>query len=181
MLFVEREMYEDHESDGDNDDEDMNDAKKGSSMRGSEIKYEDFFRGGVSKKSAKDTVTPLSSSVKKSSKKKGSKKDKEESYEGKGEGDDESDSDGDFDEAGGDDYDFGDDDDEEGEGEEVSAKVVRKRALTTHEKRDLKMAAQIAEIESKTGTSCRTLAFFLCYDSSKEDALSSPLMCCQAS
>ena len=153
MLFVEREMYEDHESDGDNDDEDVNDVKKGSSMRGSEIKYEDFFRGGVSKKSGKDSAAPLSSSAKKSSKKQGSKKDAEESEESEeGEGDDESDSDGDFDEAAGDDYDFGDDDDDEDgeEGEGVSAKVVRKRALTTHEKRDLKMAAQIAEIESKS-------------------------------
>ena len=74
-------------------------------------------------------------------------------------------SDEDFDENGEDDYDFGGDDDEnenedddenesedeDGTGERVSknAKPKQQRALTTHEKREQRMAIQIAQIESK--------------------------------
>ena len=193
MLFVERQMYDDHESEGsDNEDDSKKKKKKGNNMRGSEIKYEDFFRGdmptkgdksekkgnaveaksssgkksdGKSNSSSKPlkASTASSSKISKSSKSKTvveeddyeddegdegdeeeeGEEDEEDDEEGEGfEGeDDEDDSEGDFDETGGDDYDFGDDDEEE------APKAVRTRGLTTHEKRELQMAAQIKEIE----------------------------------
>ena len=166
MLFVEREMYDDHESEEDDDEDnssgrDKKKKKKASkNMKGSEIKYEDFFRGDISKTKSESSST--SESAKSSSGKKAKsiiKNDIEEEYgdddddddvEGEeNEGDeDDSDGDGDFDENGGDDYDFGDD--EEDVEESKSSKVIaRTRALTTHEKRELKMAAQIKEIEGE--------------------------------
>ena len=165
MLFVEREMYDDHESDGDDDDDTSNKKKKkkGSrDMKGSEIKYEDFFRGDISQTKSESASSSESAKSSSGNKSKGSVKKHiveddggddeddldEEEEDGEGEGnEDEDDSERDFDENGGDDYDFDDDDDEEVENGKASKTPVRTRALTTHEKRELKMAAQIKEIE----------------------------------
>lgn len=157
MLFVERQMYDDLESDDgtDGDDEDSSSKKKGSNMKGSEIKYEDFFRGGVSTSNKKGSVDAATSSggKKRSKVMKTRGEDSDDDSEDGSDGDegiveDDDDSEGDFDETGGDDYDFGDDETGEGEQSSGATAAVRQRALTTHEKRNLKMASQIAEIES---------------------------------
>lgn len=158
MLFVERQMYDDLESDDgtDGDDVDSSSKKKGSNMKGSEIKYEDFFRGGISisnKKGSMDAATSSGGKKRSKAMKTGGEDSDDDSGVGFNEDEgvaDDDDSEGDFDENGGDDYDFGDDEAGEGEGEGSSGNTaaVRQRALTTHEKRNLKMASQIAEIES---------------------------------
>ena len=164
MLFMETQMYDDHESEKDASDEEEPDAnrkKSDGNLRGSEIRYEDFFRGDMS---AKKSTPSSSSSAKKegsaSSRKESkvsSKKDEDEDEEEGSGFDGEEDSEGDFDEAGQDDYDFGDDgDDDDGDGDDGSlvggastAAPVQQRALTTHEKREQRMALQIAQIESE--------------------------------
>ena len=159
MLFVEREMYDDHESEEDDDEDnssikDRKKKKSNKNMKGSEIKYEDFFRDDVSKTKSESSAKSSSGKKSKSAVKNqadmdhGSDDDHDMEEEEEDNEGDEDDSDGDFDENGEDDYDFGDDDDDIEDGK--SSKVItRTRALTTHEKRELKMAAQIKEIEGK--------------------------------
>jgi hypothetical protein len=171
MLFVERQMYDDLESDdgSDGDGENPSSKKKGSSMKGSEIKYEDFFRGGISlpnKKGSVDAATSSGGKKRSKAMKIGGEDSDDDSEDGSDdfEGiEDEDDSEGDFDEVGGDDYDFGDD--EAGEGERSSGTAaVRQRALTTHEKRNLKMASQIAEIESTLSINSSDSSCPVCLD-----------------
>ena len=181
MLFMERQMYDDHESEEDTSDEEGTDANRktnSGNLRGNQIKYEDFFRGDMIVK------RPFPSSS--SSKKKGngsSKKGNVMSKKNDADDDDEEgshfdggdNSDVDFDKNGEDDYDFGDDDDNDegddddgdddddednaGERESKMAKPVKQRALTTHEKREQRMAVQIAQIESKTTLRVQFMVF----------------------
>ena len=178
MLFMERQMYDDHESEEDASDvEGTGTNKKTSSgnLKGNQIRYEDFFRGDMTSKKSNPSSSSSSSKNRSTNKNKGndtSKKaktmrkandededevDEEVEVEG-GDLDGAENSDEDFDENGEDDYDFGDNDENEdedededstGEREPNNGKPKQQRALTTHEKREQRMAIQIAQIESK--------------------------------
>ena len=175
MLFMERQMYDDHESEEDTSDEEQTDTKKktsGGNLKGNQIRYEDFFRGDMTSKKSNPSSSSSSAAKNKNKGNDTSRKAKKMRKANNDNDDDEEDdeeeeggdfdgaenSDEDFDENGEDDYDFGggdddedDDEDEDGTGEREpkNAKPVKQRALTTHEKREQRMAIQIAQIESK--------------------------------
>eukprot|EP00596_Hydrurales_sp_CCMP1899_P005295 CAMPEP_0119045176 /NCGR_PEP_ID=MMETSP1177-20130426/37723_1 /TAXON_ID=2985 /ORGANISM="Ochromonas sp, Strain CCMP1899" /LENGTH=740 /DNA_ID=CAMNT_0007016493 /DNA_START=136 /DNA_END=2358 /DNA_ORIENTATION=- len=156
MLFMEREMYDDIESEGDNSDDNSNKKKKhGKEKKGSELKYEDFFKGGIPQSSSsvstdkKRTKDIIGNKKVKKAIIHDDEEDDDDEEDGDNSGDDDEDDEdedeeGDFDEEGMDDYDFGDDE----ESQPTKAPII-KRALTTHEKKNAKLATQIAQIESE--------------------------------